>query len=404
MGRVAGGSGAVDVGKLSAGDIESVADRLGQFLEPYQALMGWKPRRGHVKTFIDGLLSGLERKSVEPIAVTAGQGRKPLQHFVGVSQWDERPLLEHLRRDVAREIGDAHGVFIIDGSANPKKGTESVGVARQWCGRLGKVESCQIGVYLAYAGQGSRTLVDRRLYLPQAWTEDPARCAKVHVPEKVRFKKAWELADEMLRQHREVLPHRWITGDDEFGRPTQFRDRLAKRAERYVLEVPSQIMVRKRRGLFGRPAKWQRVTDFIRRLPVSAWQRFTVRDGEKGPIEVCAVSRRVETRRRGGKPRPETLLVMEALVGSDRWIFLSNASRAPIEELVEVASKRHLIEEAFGVGKGEVGLDHYEVRTWQGWHHHTACALIAQWFLVREKRRLGGKSTADDRPSGPVHR
>ncbi len=188
---------------------------------------------------------------------------------MGRSDWNEQPLLSHLRREVAERLGEPDGVLIVDGSATPKKGTESVGVARQWCGRLGKVENCQVGVHLAYAGKGSCTLVDMRLYLPKEWAEDPGRLAKAHVPAEVKFKKAWELADEMLRLDREALPYSWVLGDDEFGRPARFRDRLAARGERYLLEVPSNIVVRKVRGDgAGRPPTWHKVTDFVKRLPV----------------------------------------------------------------------------------------------------------------------------------------
>lgn len=395
-------TGNVDVGALTALDVSGLADRLAGFLQPYQALMGHKPRRAHVRTFIEGLVSGLERKSVEPIALAHGMEREPLQYFVGVSQWREEPLLARLREEVASELGEADGVLIIDGSAVPKKGTESVGVARQWCGRLGKVENCQIGVYLAYAGRGSGVLVDRRLHLPREWAKDRKRRANVYVPDTVKFKKAWEQADEMLRESGGRLPHGWVVGDDEYGRCTQFRDGLSDRGERYMLEVPSNTAVRKVRGGVGRPPTWHKAVQFARRRPANAWSRFRVRDGEKGPIEVRATTARVETRRPRGGLRREILLVMETLDGSDRWVFLTNASRrVPVAKLVEVASKRHLIEEAFEMGKGEVGLDHYEVRTWQGWHHHTACAMIASWFLVREQRRLGKKSATADSSAGP---
>jgi SRSO17 transposase len=192
---------------------------------------------------VAGLLGGSERKSVEPIALSQGVDRRQLQHFVGVRPWDHGPLLARLQGEVAEEIGDPEGVLVVDGSGMPKKGTESVGVTRQWCGRLGKVENCQLGIFLAYAGRGTSTLVDERLYLPRGWAEDPERRRKAKVPAQVRFKKPWELANEMLRRVGPRLPHRWVVGDTDFGRSTAFRDRLAKRGERYMLEVPKSIVV-----------------------------------------------------------------------------------------------------------------------------------------------------------------
>jgi SRSO17 transposase len=382
--------GTVDVGQLSLRDVESLAEHLSEFMKPYLEVVGWSTREKQLSAFVAGLLGGTERKSVEPIALAQGVDRQQLQYFVGVSPWDYLPLLDVLQGDVSGELGDPEGVLVIDGSAMPKKGSESVGVARQWCGRLGKVENCQIGIYLAYAGKGSCAILDERLYLPRAWVLDPERRAKAKVPASVTFKKAWVLGDEMLRQVGTRLPHKWVVADAEYGRSKIFRDRMAKRGERYMLEVPSNTLVRKVAGKAGRRPEWHRVSDFVKRRPISEWQRLTVRDGQKEPIEVIATAHRVQTRRRG-KPRVETLLAIEALASTERWFFLSNTPQhTPLEEMVGAASRRHLIEEAFENAKGEVGLDHYEVRAWRGWHHHHMTAsLMALWFLVREHRKLG---------------
>jgi SRSO17 transposase len=374
--------------------VERLAEDLAEFVKPYLEVVGWSSRQKQLGAFLAGLLGGTERKSVEPMALAQGVDRRQLQHFVGVSPWDHEPLLRQLQGEVSEELGDPEGVLVVDGSGMPKKGTESVGVARQWCGRLGKVENCQIGIYLAYAGKGSCAIVDERLYLPRAWAKDPARRAKAKVPADVTFQKAWVLGDEMLRKVGPRLQHKWVTADAEYGRSSLFRDRLAKRGERYMLEVPSNILVRKVAGKAGRRPEWHRVSDFVKRRPIREWQRFTVRDGQKEPIEVIATALRVQTRRRG-KAKVETLLAIEALGSAERWLFLSNTPlHTPLAEMVRAASRRHLIEEAFENAKGEVGLDHYEVRAWRGWHHHMTASLMALWFLVREHRKLGKKSSA----------
>ncbi len=394
LAREVGVGDGMDVGRVEVRDVEQLAKRLAEFVRPYQAAVGWASRERHLGAFVAGLVGGSERKSVEPIALAQGANRRQLQHFVGVSVWDHRPLLAQLQADVARELGDPEGVLVIDGSAMPKKGSESVGVTRQWCGRLGKVENCQVGVYLAYAGRGSCALVDERLYLPRAWAGDPERRRKAKVPEAVKFQKPWQLADEMLRQVGPRLPHRWTVADTEFGRATAFRDRLAKRGEKYMLEIPSNILVRKVAGKAGRRPEWHGTREFLRRRSVSEWSRLTVRDGQKEPIEVVALAVPVQTRRRG-KGKREMLLAVEALGGTERWLFVTNApSHTPLEQLVQAATRRHLIEEAFESAKGEVGLDHYEVRAWQGWHHHMTASLVALWFLVREHRRLGQEGAA----------
>ena len=232
--------------------------------------------------------------------------------------------------------------------------------------------------------------------------ENPARRAKAKIPESVTFQKPWVLADEMLRQVGPQLLHKWIVGDSEYGRSSLFRERLAKRGERYMMEVPSNLSVRKVGGRAGRRPGWHRLGAFVRRRPVSEWKSFTVRDGQKGPIEVIATAYRVQTRRRG-KPRVETLLAIEAMGSDERWFFLSNTPlHTPVAEMVRAASRRHLIEEAFENAKGEVGLDHHEVRAWRGWHHHMTASLIALWFLVREHRKLGKKSSTL-RGDGALH-
>jgi SRSO17 transposase len=386
--------GVVDVGHLSVRDVECLAEHLAEFMKPYLEVVGWSSREQQLSAFVAGLLGGTERKSVEPIALAQGVDRRQLQHFVGVSPWNHLPLLGQLQKEVSEEIGDPEGVLVVDGSATPKKGTESVGVARQWCGRLGKVENCQVGIYLAYAGKGSCAIVDEQLYLPRAWARDAARRAKAKIPASVTFKKPWVLADEMLRHVGSRVLHKWCVGDAEYGRSSLFRDRLAKRGERYMLEIPSNILVRRVAGRAGRRPEWHRVNDFVKRRPIREWQHFTVRNGQKEPIEVIATALRVQTRRRG-KAKAETLLAMEALGSAERWLFLSNTPlHTPLEEMVRAASRRHLIEEAFENAKGEVGLDHHEVRAWRGWHHHMTASLMALWFLVREHRKLGKKSTA----------
>ncbi|HEY3546754.1 MAG TPA: transposase [Propionicimonas sp.] len=210
MGRQKGPVGEIDVGEVTAADIEEVAARLVEFARPYRELMQLESQGEHLGTFVAGLVGDLKRKSVEPIAIASGQSRGPLQHFVGASTWSESPILALLRTQVATELGEADGVIVLDGSAVAKKGRDSVGVVRQWCGRLGKVENCQVGIYLAYAGKGSGVLVDRRLYLPREWAADKARRKKTHVPPEVRFKKAWELGDELLVANAGHLPHSWI--------------------------------------------------------------------------------------------------------------------------------------------------------------------------------------------------
>lgn len=362
------------------------------FLCRYKPYFPRSEHREHAQVYIEGLCSSLERKSVEPIATAHGLVRRPLQHFAGAGKWSDGSIRDEMRDHIGEEIGDPNGVFVIDGSAVPKSGTESVGVARQWCGHLGKVENCQVGVYLAYSARGSRTLLDGQLYLPEDWANDPVRRDKTHVPQDVVFRPSWQIADELIRKHASAVPHAWVVGDDEFGRPKEFRDALADRGERYLLEVPSNTIVRKPSNWPGRASKWRQVRKRKACAPRQQWKQFRLRDGEKGPIDVLAFSTRVETKRDGAPPRQETLLIVENLKRTQTWYFLAPGD-APLDTgiLVGVMARRHDVEQVFQFAKGEVGLDHYELRSWVGWHHHVTLSMLALWFITLEQRRLGKK-------------
>jgi SRSO17 transposase len=393
--------------------VEGCRARLTAFLQRYLPRFYRVEQRAHAATVIHGLLSGLERKTCEPIASRAGLHRKTIQTFVGAGAWDDEAVMTELRQHVREELAEPGGVVVIDPSAFPKKGTESCGVARQWCGRLGKVDNCQVGVFLAYAATAGYAPLDRRLYLPEDWAEDPARRERTHVPPEVHFQEKWQVALDLLDRSLPGLPHGWITGDDEFGRPAAFRAALRGRRGRYVLDVPCNTTVRDlqrrrpRRRRAGRGRK--REVSFVRAdawaasQPESRWTRLTVRAGEKGPLEVDAMTVRVRAKQ-DGRIGPEERLVVIRSVGESRLDYaLSNAGpEVPLVDLVRVQRQRHRIEEIFAAGNGEAGLDHYEVRSWVGWHHHLTLALVALWFLCLERRHLGGENPGDHGVAGPA--
>ena len=403
---------------VTPADIAGRTDRLTSFLQRYLPRFYRSEQRATAALVIRGRLGGLERKTSEPIAIEAGLPRKPIQFFVGAGKWDDEAVMAELRQHVREELADSDGVVIIDPSSFPKKGTESCGVDRQWCGRLGKVDNCQLGVFLAYATEAGYAPLDRRLYLPKEWADDQARREKCHVPEEVKFQETWRIALELLDRSLPGLPHGWIAGDDELGRASEFRAALRQRGERYVLDVPCNTSVRDlqrrrpRRKKAGvgrkREVPFVRADAWAARQPESRWERITVRDGEKGPLMVDAMSVPVRTKqeRRVG---PEERLVVIRPVGESRIDYaLSNAGpETPLAEVVRAQRQRHRIEEVFGAGKGEVGLGHYELRSWVGWHHHMTLSLVALWFLCLERRDVGGKNPGDDRAAdaanpGPV--
>jgi SRSO17 transposase len=225
----------LDECKLAPQVFDKVIPRLEQFMEPYVECFARSEQVGHAETFVRGLLSDLKHKNVESIAYRFGQERMPLQWFVGVSDWDHEPLRDELVGQVGQALGDKDGVLVFDPSGFPKSGRQSVGVARQWCGRLGKVDNCQVAVYMGYVSRHEHALVDVRLYLPKDWTTDKPRCRKAGVPKGTRYRTRHQLCLEMLDTNGDKLPHSWITGDDEMGRPYWFRRRLDGRGERYVI-------------------------------------------------------------------------------------------------------------------------------------------------------------------------
>jgi SRSO17 transposase len=373
-------------------DVAECVRSLAAFTERYKPLLARSDQERHLGVYLEGLVSGLERKSIEPIATAHDLYRRPLQHFVGAGRWSDPDVRAEMQLHVVEEIGSPDAALVIDGSAFSKKGEESVGVARQWCGRLGKVDNCQVGVFVAYSGPRGFTLLDAELYLPEEWARARDRRKKAHVPSDIEFQTSWELADALLQRVGPRVPHAWVLGDDEFGRPSEFRDRLADRQERYLLEVPSNTRVRRPPSWPGRKAKWCTVAARKARRPPAKWTRVTVRDGDKGPIEAAAFCTRVETKRPNGAAREEVLLVMRTLSGSQTWYFLApKGTKLDTAALVRVAAHRHHIEQAFEAAKGEVGLDHYEVRSWVGWHHHMTLSMLALWFLVLDRRRMGKK-------------
>lgn len=377
---------------ISRAAVASCVPSLRSFLSRYQPLVQRAEQRQHLRVYVEGLVSGVERKSIEPIAAAHGLERRPLQHFVGAGKWSDGAVRDEMRCHIAQELGDPQGVLIIDGSGVHKQGSDSVGVARQYCGRLGKVDNCQIGIYTAYSTPRGVALVESDIYLPKEWIEDKERRNKVYIPKDVQFQTGWEIADEQLRRVGAQLPHAWVVGDDEFGRPTEFRDRLADRGERYLFEVPNNTSVRRPQRGPGRDLKWLPVKKRKERQPSDKWMLLTLRDGDKGPIEVRAFCTRVETRRQGSSVRLETLLVMQAVHSGQMWYFLAPGD-APLDvaELVRVAAHRHHVEQVFQLAKGECGLDHYEVRSFVGWHHHMTLSMLALLFLTLERRRLGKK-------------
>jgi SRSO17 transposase len=377
--------------------LEGVLERLKEFVQPFAASLEHAAQCDHLEEYVAGLVSNVKRKNVESIAYLHEEDRQPLQKFIGQKSWDWEPMIAELASQIGAAIGEAGGVLVFDPSGVLKQGKASVGVARQWCGRAGKVDNCQVGVYLGYVTHREHALVDTRLYVPEEWTKDKQRCQRAGVPKEIGFRTRHELALEMLRQHRGVLPHQWVTGDDEMGRNSHFREELRTLSEQYLLAVPSNTLVRDldapapAYGGRGQPPKvpFQRADSWMK--TANNWTRIEVRAGEKGPLVVEAVKARVQTKLGQHNGPEETLVVFRQRQG-DQTIkhdyCLSNAPfDTPLRDFAWVLNAEHRIEECLRRAKGEAGLAQYQVRTWKGWHHHQALTLLATWFLTQENWR-----------------
>jgi len=402
---------------------EGMLKRLETFARPFATCLASSEMQRHVWEYISGLFSDVKRKNAETIAYFHDQDRQAMQKFIGQSPWDDRPLIAELVRQVGGEIGESDGVLVFDPSAFKKQGKGSVGVARQWCGRLGKIDNCQVGVYLGYVSREEHALVDVRLYLNEEWAKDHQRRKKCGVPRTIRFRTRHALCLEMLAEHGKTLPHVWIAGDDEMGRSSAFRRDLRGMNERYLLAVPSNTLVRDLQadppqyaGRGRRPeVPFARADRWREALAEKVWTTIEVRDGSRGPISVQAVKTRVRAKTDRRRVGPEEVLVVLREVQDDGTMkhdyYLSNAPfETTLAEFARVAKAEHRIEECLERAKSEAGLAQYQVRNWIGWHHHQTLSFLATWFLTREQRRgkkahasVDGADGSDDPCSIVIH-
>jgi SRSO17 transposase len=328
-------------------------------------------------------------------------------------------VLGELRRQVAREWGDPDAVLIVDETGFPKKGTKSVGVKRQYSGTLGRVENCQVGVFLGYHAANGHTLVDRRLFVPEEWADDRPRREAAGVPEGVIFRTKPGLALAMVADAAASgLPLRWVAGDSVYGGSPSFCQGVRALGKWYVLDSSADARVwttepavippgrKPKRGRATTTPKVTtkpvRVDQVVAGLGPGAWRRVTVAPGGQGPLVYEYAEVEVWFSEGGQPSGPERLLVRRSL-GQEPEVKYHRTNAPPAEALARVAgvrSKRWAIEQDFQSGKGECGLGEYETRGRVGWHHHTALSVLALWFLARQRDRSGGKKSGPDGARG----
>jgi len=394
---------------LAPRDVERLADDLVAYHARFAPLFQRSEQRRAALLYLQGPLLDLERKTIEPLALALPGGDvQALQQFIGQSTWDAEAVLVRHQEVVAQTLGDVDtGVLIVDGCDFPKQGPESVGVARQWCGALGKVANCQASVVACYASCHGYTLVDRRLYLPEKWfTADyAARRARCNVPPELTFRTKPQVAGEIIAavRARRVLPFRYVTGDEGCGANTALLDQRTAADLVYLAEVPHTTRVwTERAGDAAAAVTAVEVGALAAGLPATAWSRQLIKEGAKGPLEADIARVRVRATR-DGRPGPEVWVVLRRSLGDAPTLkaSLSNAAAdTPLATLVWLCGMRWPVETGILEAKGEVGLDHYEVRGWVGWHHHITLSFLAHHFLVRARLRLGKKSAGPDRAAG----
>jgi SRSO17 transposase len=408
---------------LTGTDVEGFLDQLHEFHQAFHSCFVRREPREHFLHYMAGQLSSLERKSIEPMALHIEGGNiRGMQRFISDDVWKEDEMRQTYHGMVADEMGEPQGMMIFDESGFIKKGQDSVGVARQYCGTIGKVENCQVGVFAAYASSKGYALVDKRLFLPEAWFDDDhaERRAKCRVPKETLFQSKPELAAQMLLSiHAEgVLPFRYIGADSVYGNSPVFLDAMeACVGCVYLVGISSETRcwlqcpvtqeqtycyrgeVCTRRLLAPGSEPPMSVAEWAQGLRPHCWYRRTVSEGSKGPIAYEFARRRVTLCRDGLPDRTVWLVVKRSLSPTPKYGYsISNAPvSAPLSLFVWMSGRRWAIEQCFEESKSDVGMDHYEVRTYEGWHHHMLTTLLAHVFLWRLKIRLEKKITRIDR-------
>ena len=399
-------------------DIKDFANELKGFHEEFYDCFQRSESREHFLKYMSGQFSDLERKSIEPIALAVKDGNvRAMQRFVSDAPWDDGSIMIKYRNMINDDLGSQNGALIFDESGFVKKGDDSVGVGRQYCGTIGKVENCQVGVFAAYASENGYSLLDKRLFIPERWFSDEYedRREKCKLPKDLVFKTKPQLAVEMLNAITEenVLPFKYVLADTIYGESPEFITAAESLPDvTYFVSVSADTLCWLKRPMtVAKEYKWGgevktktvladttqnplSVTEVARNLNNYFWYRRAVSEGTKGPIVYEFAKRKIILSHSGLPHKEVTLLIRRTIDGPIVYsFFICNASAsARLKELVWLSGMRWAIEQCFEETKTELGMDHYEVRKFMGWHHHILTCMLAHFFLWHLKIRMGKKS------------
>jgi SRSO17 transposase len=419
MGRIADDVYAIPQFEVTAPEVEGFLDELRQFHARFRDCFRRSEPREHFFRYMVGQFSTLARKSVEPIAVqTEATSIRAMQRSLSEVPWDDARMRHTYHQLVADDMGEPDGIVMVDESGFPKKGQESVGVARQYCGTLGKVDNCQVGVFAAYASRQGYALVDQRLFLPEIWFAEAyaARRTTCVVPEELTWQSKPQLAAALVRNLYAdgLLPFRYIVADCLYGNSPDFWDACEACVGTIAFVAtpadtrgwPQPLATTTHSYLYKGEPRTKRVTvtdtppstvaALAQAIPATFWYRRTVSEGTKGPLSYEFARQRV-TLCKENQPAQTVWLVIKRTCGAEPtyWYYISNAPASiPLSRLVWLSGVRWAIEQCFGEAKTELGMAHYELRKYTGWYHHMLTCMLAHFFLWHVKIRLGEKSTS----------
>jgi SRSO17 transposase len=402
---------------MDVAELQSLRQALEEFMVQFDECIKTSRSRAHLRRYVSGQVSDLERKSIEPMALAAGVPPRTLQEFLSIHRWDERRVAQRLRANVKRNHPSDNAIAVIDETSYPKKGDKTPGVQRQYCGANGKTDNCVVTVHLGYVTEDFHGLLDGDLYLPKdTWSEDRKRCREARIPDDVVYRAKWRIALELLERSRsEGIPMGWLTADEGYGRAREFREGVAALGLTYVVEIPSSLIgwTRKpkvhpagartasgRRLRKPRLAEDEREPRAVSRLwhrGGPSWVRYQTKTTQKGPLvwEVRDVP--FFPNREGVPGQEERLIIAREVLSGEVKYFLSNAGpQIPLQQLLVVAFSRWHIERLFEDAKGEIGLDHFEVRNYRSLMRHLTISMLSLCFLCEQTTRLrGGKPVVD---------
>lgn len=407
---------------MDADQLRELGPKLESFLEEFADCFDRKDTRAHLGTCVRGQLSDLPEKSLCPIADAAGVAPRTLQEFMSQHKWDEDRLRRRMHQIVVAEFGGRHSVGIFDETSDPKKGDKTPGVQKQWCGRLGKTENCLVTVHLAYTRDDFHCLLDGELFLPESWSEDRERCQEAGIPDTMVHRAKWEIALELYgRAVSHGVKFQWLTFDEGYGSKPELLRELVRRNQLFVAEVPRsfrgwlkspRVVTRKyRRHRRGRSRRVPRLASgspgarrvdallYAPALRDQSWQRWRVKEGEKGPIVWECKSATLVVQDDRGLPSDSWQLVIarNVLDPKEMKFFISNAKKTTkIGTLLKVAFSRWRVERCFEDQKSELGLDQFEGRRYLGLKRHLIVTNLSYLFLARVRQEWGEKSGAND--------